>query len=703
MTMKSIPPLLKPEVGAAFFGAFPTLRPVQVAAIASLCAGRSAVISASTGSGKTEAVVAPLISLYRIEAIRESKTVILYICPTKALINDLARRLTPPLERLGIRLAVRHGDRNQLETKQADHIVITTPESFAILLTTKHPVLKQIRAVVLDEVHLLYNNQRGLMIAILLHRLRKLVGYEPQFAAISATVGDLDGIRSFLFGSDTDADLLPFSGARILDGDVRVTRSLAELRKLVVRLMKSTQRKLLIFANTRRETEEIAGALKRSSALEHLVVTHHSSLSGNAREDIEKWFSSANKGVCVSTSTLEMGIDIGDIDAVVLYGPTESIESLLQRVGRGNRRAMKTNAICISRDENKSIRESAVLSTMLGLAAEGRMPNQAPFDLFGAIAQQCLVILLERQGGYTLVSEFHEQTNYRAGLTRQIVESILSELASNGLVQRHGFKNRYGATDQLWELYEKNLVWGNFPIAGQTVDLMHAGRHIGSISRSNLMRLAPGSVFRFGGSMYRFLRMIENHVRVELASGTGGETPLVFGGTGRTGLETFVSRALWSWIFQVSECLSYMQAAEWERVCKVVDTIRKRVSYDALPYSRVDGGYKYFTFGGATLNRVILSFFETEGEVTDLSLVVPVQIDWSQLPSTCLDLTRAAERSFASSNRQTIFQQFLPLELQKREWMEAWLKDRDAEDCLRKMRTAQLNQVDPSTFEPFLA
>lgn len=700
--MNQSPPFLNAEVGAAFFGDFSQLRPVQEAAIGSLGSGHSAIISAGTGSGKTEAVIAPLISLYRAEAIRDAKTVVLYVCPTKALINDLARRLTPPLGRLGLRLSVRHGDKNQLNTQQADHVVITTPESFAILITKKHPLLQSVRAVVLDEVHLLYNNQRGLMVAVLLHRLRLLLAHNLQVAAISATVGDLGDIRSFLLGPESEADLLPFIGTRTLDGDIRLATSLPEVRELVEKVMKPSRRKLLIFANSRRDTEEIAGELKTNPSLEKLVVTHHSSLSPDAREGVEQWFAAAPKGVCVSTSTLEMGIDIGDIDAVLLYGPTTTIESLLQRVGRGNRRANKTNAICISRDGYRSIRESALFSTMLGLAAEGRMPNQAPFELFGAIAQQCLVTLLQHEGGFTMVREILEQVGHRPDYDRELIDAILAELATHDLIQRHGFKNRYGAADALWELSDKNLVWGNFPLAGQNIDLMHAGRHIGSIPRANLMRLGRGSVFRFGGSRYMVSGIIENQLLVEIASGKGGETSLVFGSSGRGGLETFIAGALWKWIFDVSEPTSFMQKGEWARVAGVLDAIRDQVGVGDLPYATDEQGIRYFTFGGATLNRVVLSFFGIEGEASDLSILAPKALDWSRLPVSCLELAQAAERSFASSNQQTMFQQFLPLDLQRREWMEAWLKDRDTEASLKRLSAAKSRAVGYTTFQPFL-
>jgi len=101
---------------------------------------------------------------------------------------------------------------------------------------------------------------------------------------------------------------------------------------------------------------------------------------------------------------------------------------------------------------------------MLGLAAEGRMPKQAPFELFGAIGQHCLFTLLQQEGGFTMVREILEQVNYRTDLNRELLELILSELAIHDVVQRHGFKNRYGASNSLWELRDKNLIWGNLPL-----------------------------------------------------------------------------------------------------------------------------------------------------------------------------------------------------------------------------------------------
>lgn len=678
------------EVGGVFFGRFTRLRPMQEATISSIFAGRDVVLSAGTGSGKTEAVIAPLVSRFRLAAINNDEAVILYICPTKALINDLARRLKSPLEQLGLNLSVRHGDRNELDQSRTAHVILTTPESFGILIAKKHPALKSIRAIVLDEVHLLYNNQRGQMVAILLHRLRKISKHLIQVAALSATVGRLDDVRWFMIGGATDVDLLAFPGARLIDGDIRVTNSESSVVDLLERLMKASQRKLLVFVNSRKDAEKIAGVLKSRPGLENLVLTHHSSLSPEGREQVERRFESENRAVCVSTSTLEMGIDIGDIDAVILYGPPMTIESMLQRIGRGNRRSNKTNVICLSRDGCGSIRELVIFSSMLSLAAAGRMPSQKPFLLFGAVGQQCLSKVVQEEGIHTKISEICEEVSYRIDIDRTRVEQILEALEEHELLKRHGFKNRYGATDKLWDLRDKNLIWGNFPLGTQTMDIINNGRFIGTIPRANLMRLGKGSKFRFGGCRYAVTGLFDRELQVKAASGSGLDVPIIFGKGSSDGLDAFMADSLWRWLFTVDKSKSFMPSATWSIIETFISEIRQLLVESDLPWSKQDNGIRYYTFAGISVNRVILSWLGLNSEAADdLSLVVPDTMDWSKLPRSPEVLLGAAEKCFVTSDRQTIFQQALPLELQKMEWVETWLKDGDVSSVLDRLASSK--------------
>lgn len=179
------------SVASAFYGQFPTLRPVQEAAIQPIMKGENIVLSSGTGTGKTEAVLAPLISLYRREALNTDTLAILYIAPTKALVNDLEKRIRLPLNKINFKLGVRHGDRDDLVSGVTPNMLITTPESLEVLLLRKEKLLCGVRAVIIDEVHLLYNTQRGLHLSVLLQRLNHFTGRRLQWAALSATMSVL--------------------------------------------------------------------------------------------------------------------------------------------------------------------------------------------------------------------------------------------------------------------------------------------------------------------------------------------------------------------------------------------------------------------------------------------------------------------------------------------------------------------------------
>lgn len=699
--MSSVAEPFSQQVGQAFFGNFSALRPVQEAAIGSLCAGRNAVISAGTGSGKTEAVVAPLMSRFREKALQEDVTVLIYVCPTKALINDVARRLRPPLDRLGLNLAIRHGDRNELIGSRGAHVVVTTPESLGILVFQKHACLNHVAAVVFDEVHLLYNSQRGQMSAVLFHRLRRMIKNPIQIAALSATVSRLEDIRTFLFGEGIDADMLRFPATRRIDGDTRICHSVKESALLLERLMKSQRRKLLVFANSRSEVEVLTAAFKSRPGLEGTVAPHHSSLSSEMRQDVENWFATAARAVCVSTSTLEMGIDIGDIDAVILYGPPPSVESLLQRIGRGNRRTQKTNVICISRDGPESFRESVVFSTLLALAAGGSMPAQRPFDLFGAIGQQALSVILSQEGAFTRIADICDEVGYRPDLTRESIENILAELEAHDLVQRHGFKNRYGATEALWKLRDQNLIWGNFPLGSQMIDLVCDGRHLGSIPRINLLRLNNGTTFRFAGKCYKATGVVDRQLRVKLTGGQNADVRLVFSNSGPEGLDVFVANALWHWLFETSAETSFMTPENWIPVGRFVSKIRDASGVDTIPYADTATGRRFFTFAGTSVNRVILSWLGLETEsADDLSIETKRPIDWNRMPVAASNLMDAARKTFAPSDRQTIFQQRLPMEFQEREWMASWLKDDEVLKALTRLKVGRPVAVPSYLFAP---
>jgi ATP-dependent helicase Lhr and Lhr-like helicase len=263
---------LNSRVAQAFYGRFPKLWPAQEAAIRPILSRENVVVCAGTGSGKTEAILAPLVNLFWEDAVLSNSTAILYVAPTKALLNDVLRRIEKPLSDLGLRVGVRHGDRNDLKRAAIPHVLLTTPESLDVLLFGKSPALQGVRALILDEAHLLYNTQRGLQFSILVQRLRvQLSPRSLQWAALSATMSRLDDVRDFLFGEGETAQFLSFPAAKPIDAQIRSITSAEELVDLVGLLEEGRPAKLLMFADSRRTCERLAGILRQDGASEPAV------------------------------------------------------------------------------------------------------------------------------------------------------------------------------------------------------------------------------------------------------------------------------------------------------------------------------------------------------------------------------------------------------------------------------------------------
>lgn len=690
---------LHPRVAGAFYGRFPKLHPAQEAALEPLLAGRNIVLSAGTGSGKTEAVVVPLVNRGWIEAVREGLTFILYICPTKALINDVASRLRPVLDTLGVRVAIRHGDRNDLALATKAHVLITTPESLNVLIAAQEPCLKQLRAVVVDEVHLLYNSQRGLQLALLLKRLRRIVGGPIQWAALSATVARLDGIRDFLFGPQEQADLLGFPSERTIEAQIRLVSSEAELCALVRRLMDGPQRKLLVFANSRRACEALSDLFQGEPSLQDITFTHYSSMSPELRESAEKQFAAAKRAICVATSTLEMGIDIGDIDAVILYGAPQGVEYFLQRIGRGNRRSKQTNAICLPTISSSPAREALIFATLVHLARAGQMSQAGAQQLYGAVGQQCLSLLQQREGAFTRIQDFADEIGTLPHIDRPAVEEVLADLAGKGYCQRHGFKNQYGATDAFWELADQNLLFGNFPQGSETIDLRHGKRLLGSVPRHNLIRVLPGTTLRFGGRRWAVQRVDARCLDLAPSNARQHDIDVSYSGVGRDGLDTFLAQNLWIRLFTITQESSDFESATWGRVVKLLTPIRAACNVDSLPCVRTPQGFRYYTFGGSMLNRAIGQWLGAPFvAASDLTLELTAPLDCMGLPANTDSFLQAVRSLPRDADKQTFFQQQLSIHLQEREWSEAWIKDAEVPKVLERLRRATIVNVSGNAF-----
>jgi len=689
--------LLDPRVATAFYGRFESLRDAQQAAIEPILAGRNVILSSGTGSGKTEAVVAPLTCRFWREAIKTEALVLLYVAPTKALVNDLEKRLYPPLYSLGLRVGVRHGDRDDLASGHRSHVLVTTPESLDVMLFRKDPALNGVRAVVIDEVHLLYNTQRGLQLSILLQRLRNRSGKAFQWAALSATICDLADVYEFIANGDKDVVLLSYPSHRRIDAQIRHVATEAGFLDLIRKLTHGRPTKLLVFANSRRDCERLAGILQHDPSLRHVVYAHYSSLSPELRLETERKFAASDTAICLATSTLELGIDIGDIDVVLLWGVPGGVESFLQRIGRGNRRAHKANAVCIVPDVSESVGWDALrFASLIDAASRGELPRRRPYELYGAVAQQMLSAIAADGGRFTRVADLCQLVRHKPRLARSILESILAQLAANGYLQSHGFKNQYGADEPLHQLVELQMIYGNFAAGSQTVDLYQGAKRLGDVPATNLLRIHRGSEVRFAGKCWRVQEASREKVLLEpTRPGHGMDFTYTSGGV-RT--DSFVANRVWQ-LLQADIFPEDLFSASLRRtVADARAKLRAACAIDQIPYIRSAEGIRYFTFAGYLVNKAVgLISRQASFRACDSALLLQSPIDWATIPAEPTAYEGVFPSLFEASSGQSLYQAQLPQELQLREYLEEWLKDQAVGDALLRVVRSSPVAVDPAS------
>lgn len=686
--------LLHPSVATAFYGRFKKLHSIQQSAIPPLLEGRNLVISAPTGLGKTEAVLAPLLSRYFRIAIESDSVTFLYIVPTKALANDLEKRLSHPFSQMGLRLGIRHGDRDDLRTGKPPHILITTPESLDVMMFRGDNSLIDVRAVILDEIHLVYNTQRGLHLAILMHRLKKRLVNPIQWAALSATIGNLRYVRDFFFGPKEEAEFLQDSSHRKIDAQIRFLGSLQQLRDLFDRLLQPARGKFLVFANSRRECEQVAGSLTIDSTIAPYIFAHYSSLSAEIRQEVEKHFNQSPRAICVATSTLELGIDIGDIDAVLLYGPPSSVDSFLQRIGRSNRRSNKTSVICLVRpDSERPNLEALLFHSLIELAKEGCLPECQPYELFGAAAQQALSCIGSLGGRYTRIADLTDKCGHLPHLPRPILESIYSALAEQDYLRAHGFKNRYGAGQKLFDLIDYRMIYGNFPMNSQNITIFQGKKVLGHIPQINLLRIHTGNLIRFAGKVWEVRQITPEGIHVDFPRNRRQATDILYPGGGM-GADGFVLGHIWNLLHQEEFEFDFYATKDRARISTLVQSFRELTSYDSIPFCRGSQGYTYLTLAGSLINKAVALFMsQPEFHVEDTLLVCTTQIDWGSIPTDPEAYEPVFSQLFHSGTEQTFYQTLLPFQLQRNEFLQMWLHDPTIRFHLRRLQRSTLHEV----------
>ncbi len=376
------------------------LRPLQETSIPPILEGHHALVIAPTAGGKTESAVLPVLS--RVLTERWCGLSVIYVCPLKALLNNIAARLEKYFSMVGERCAVWHGDIPQSEKdrirRSPPTCLLTTPESLEVLLISSNPASRELltsaRVVIVDEVHAFARDDRGWHLLAVLERITRLTGHELQRIGLSATVGNPEDLLGWLAGHCSgERTVIRSESAGTVATDVQLdfVGTLDNAATVIAQLYRDEKR--LVFCDSRSRVERLATLLDERGVK---AFVSHSSLSAAQRREAEQAFAHGDACVILATSTLELGIDVGDLDRVIQIDAPPSVASFLQRLGRTGRRAGTTrNCLFLVTDDLALLRCAAVLALWERGFVEPILPPREPLHLF---SQQLMALALQERG-----------------------------------------------------------------------------------------------------------------------------------------------------------------------------------------------------------------------------------------------------------------------------------------------------------------
>lgn len=568
--------LLKDYVREWFKSRYPSLTPPQRIAIPWVKRGYNVLISSPTGSGKTlAAFIAILDDLYDLWERGElrDEIYVLYVSPLRALNNDMRRNLLEPLQEINeiirrrgleppeIRVAVRTSDTKPTERQKMlnkpPHILITTPETLAITLVAPkfRERLRSIRWVIVDEIHELASSKRGTHLVLSLERLRELTGREFQRIGLSATINPLETVASFLVGYNddgtprscvvVDARFSKSIDIRVVCPRIDLIRASAEeINQAIYDTVAETikrYRTTLIFTNTRHSTEKVVFKLRKlfekssDGITPDKIEAHHGSLSRDIRLDVEERLKRGDLRVVVSSTSLELGIDIGYIDAVILLSSPKSVTRLLQRVGRAGHHIRQTSIgrlIVVDRDD---LIECTVLAKGALLRKLDRV--KIPMKPLDILIQHLIGMSIEKKWSVDEALRIIRRAYPYRDLDRETLIRILKYLSSGFSELEHLKIYSKIWFDESEEVFGRKrgarmiyvLNSGAIPDEAKIPVINLATRKwIGDLDESFAEILDREDIFVLGGKVYRVINIEPNKIYVTPADGERPTVPSWF-------------------------------------------------------------------------------------------------------------------------------------------------------------------------------
>jgi len=559
-----------------------TPTPPQVECIPVVLQRKNILLVSPTGSGKTEAAMIPILDTIIRENLTSKRGVkALYVTPLRALNRDLLGRLETWCKQLDIRLSVRHGD-TALEERRAQSlappdIIITTPETLQVLLVSRRlaQYLSPLRWAVIDEIHELATDKRGSQLSVCLERLRELTDSDFQRVGLSATVGSPEVVASFLVGPTRTCEVIKVSTEKKFEfkilypaagpedeADASRIQTFPEVVARVKLLASLIERgPAIVFTNTRSEAEILSSRLRMWDEKIRLAV-HHGSLSRGARSLAETSLKLGDLRAIVSTSSLEMGIDVGSVKLIVQYGSPRQVTRLVQRAGRSGHTLSKVSrCFVITQDSDDTLEAAAISELAMKGSYEETSVHEKPYDV---LVQQLAGLLIERRSWNLpdLLTIFRRSYVFRnlsdAELRRgvEFMESMRPRLAS----LRGDTVSRAFDSKPLFRYYFENLSM--IPETRQYPVVSRDSTNVGMLDEEFVAKEGEiGKKFILGGAAWRIEQVHNGTVYVTRSEDPMGAVP--------------------SWVGEEIPVPSEvaLKVGSYRRIC--TDLARKRSEFDS--------------------------------------------------------------------------------------------------------------------------